>query len=710
MLIHTFGLANRLYSLEEHNPHHFLGLHPYQDKKIIRLFRPDANEVFIEINGEAIPMDKIDDLGLFEKVVSNSLTYKDYKVWHVNGDKGCDPYAFLPTVGQMDQYLFAKGVHYQLYDALGGRLCEHQGVKGAKFSVWAPGAKGVSLVADFNHWNGRANPMRSLGFSGIWEIFIPGAKEGLCYKFEIKTQEGNILLKTDPFGAFSEVRPLNASRLADLHYGWNDHDWIERRAQQGYNIPMNIYEVHLGSWKKKGEHFLTYRELAHELADYCKEMGFTHVELMPIAEHPLDESWGYQTTGFFAPTSRFGEPKDFKYFVDHLHTHGIGVFVDWVGGHFPDDAHGLSRFDGTAIYEHEDPRQGWHPHWHTHIFNYGRHEVSNFLIANALYWFDHYHIDGLRVDAVASMLYLDYGRNDGEWIPNQYGGKENIEAIEFLRHLNSIVHQRFKGVKMIAEESTAFGGVTQPVESLGLGFDYKWNMGWMNDTLRYISKDCIYRQHHQNELTFSLLYAFSEKFILVLSHDEVVHGKKSIMGRMQGDMWQQFANARTLYGYLMCHPGKKLLFMGNEIGMWNEWNCKHQIEWFLTQFPNHDSLKRTVKDLNHLYLNHPALWEDDFSYNGFEWVDFSDRGNSVLSYLRKGKGETLLCIHNFSPNYYSDYKIPLKGVKKIQELLNTDALIYSGTGKVNEYIDIKPELIQIQLAPLSTMIFKVDRN
>jgi 1,4-alpha-glucan branching enzyme len=599
---------------------------------------------------------------------------------------------------------------------MGGRLTTLDGVEGAKFSVWAPNAKRVSLIADFNYWNGRVNPMRMMGYSGVWELFVPGLKEGDKYKFEIYTQQGETRIKSDPYALSSEMRPLTASVLANMNrFQWEDQEWIkEREAKKLGSHPINVYEVHLGSWKRFKEwDFGNYREIAHALASYCREMGYTHIELMPIQEHPLDESWGYQVSGFYAPTSRYGTPEDFQYFVNHFHKNHIGVILDWVPGHFPTDDFSLGRFDGSCLYEHADPRQGYHPHWHTHIFNFGRHEVSNFLIANALYWFESMHIDGLRVDAVASMLYLDYGRESGEWIPNVYGGKENTQAIEFLKHLNSVVHEKCPGVLMIAEESTSFTGVTHPLKQGGLGFDLKWNMGWMNDTLRFFSKDCIYRHYHHHDLTFGLIYAFSEQFILVLSHDEVVHGKNNLISKMPGDLWQKFANLRLLLSYMICQPGKKLLFMGAEIGQWNEWNCKQEIEWFLLTFPTHQGIQNMVKEINHFYLSHPALWERDFHWDTFQWIDFSDTQNNVISYLRKGAHQQLLCVHHFTPSYHSDYIIPLAGLTFVQEVFNSDAEKFGGSGKLN----LQPEIIRdssgeslglrIAIAPLATMIFKV---
>lgn len=702
-----------------HDPHALLGIHPIEgfpnSGKVIRLWRPGAPTILLEVFGEIVHAHRVGNTALFEYEVSDSTKPTDYRVYHQNGLLAHDPYAFLPTFGEVDQHLFANGVHYKLYQHMGGRLSKHQGVLGAKFTVWAPNAKAVALVGDFNHWDGRVNPMRSLGFSGVWELFVPGLEEGMKYKFEITTASGTIKLKADPYALSSQLRPATASVLSRTdHFAWHDQTWMDQRRNEAHKPkPLNIYEVHLGSWRRHGNEFLNYRELAHALTDYCLEMGYTHIELMPIQEHPLDESWGYQVSGFYAVTSRFGTPEDFQYFVDHLHQHHIGVFLDWVPGHFPTDDFSIGRFDGTALYEHEDPRQGWHPHWGTNIFNFSRHEVVNFLIANALYWLDVMHIDGLRVDAVASMLYLDYGREAGQWIPNRYGGKENLEAIEFFKHLNSVVRQHAPGALVMAEESTSFTGVTHPLEQGGLGFDLKWNMGWMNDTLRYISKDMFYRHYHHHDLTFGLLYAFSEKFALVLSHDEVVHGKGSLLSKMPGDVWQKFANLRLLLSYMMCQPGKKLLFMGGEIGQWNEWNCKRELEWDLLRYPVHNGIKNMVKDLNHFYKENPALWEKDFDYTSFQWVDFSDTVNSVISYLRKGHRDQLLCVHNFTPTYHADYIVRLEGVSRADEVFNSDAEWYGGSGKKNGQPEIlrshegHPWGIKISVAPLATMIFKI---
>lgn len=713
---HAQKESMRLAEGEHHDPHAILGLHSdTHGQKVIRLLRPDASNVFLEWGGKTMQANRINDFGLFEFHVPAHTQPQDYRIYHSNGLLAHDPYACWPTVGDLDLYLFGQGTHYELYKILGGRLTTHQGIKGVKFAVWAPAAKRVSVVGDFNHWDGRTNPMRSLGNSGIWELFIPGLKEGERYKFEIKTQSNEIKIKTDPYAFFSELRPANASIVAEVdRFNWQDQVWMGERASHKNNpAPLSIYEVHLGSWKRKDGQFLNYRELAKELSTYCHEMGFTHVELLPIQEHPLDESWGYQVTGFYAPTSRHGTPEDFQWFVNYLHLNHIGVIIDWVPGHFPTDEFALGRFDGTALYEHEDPRQGFHPHWNTFIFNFGRNEVSNFLIANALFWIEKMHVDGLRVDAVASMLYLNYGREDGQWIPNRYGTQENLEAIEFLKHLNSVIHQRNPGVLTIAEESTSFAKVSHPVEDGGLGFDLKWNMGWMNDTLRYFSKDMLYRHYHHQDLTFGLLYAFSERFVLVFSHDEVVHGKKSLLSKMPGDTWQQFANMRTLYSYMICQPGKKLLFMGCEIGQWNEWSTKRSVEWDLLQFIPHQELQRMIKELNHLYLSHPSLWERDFNFSGFEWVDFSDNQNSVISYLRKSERETLLCVHNFTPTYHSEYYLPLRKLASVQEIFNSDASRFGGSNQLNPHPNIVTDEnghavgLKIQMAPLATMIFQI---
>ncbi|MCH9628033.1 MAG: 1,4-alpha-glucan branching enzyme GlgB [Chlamydiales bacterium] len=702
----------RLLSGDHCDPHHFLGLH----SQVIRLYRPGAPELFLEVQGKIIPATKVHEAGVFECALPIELTYFDYRVYHQNGLLANDPYAFSPVWGEMDSHLFNQGTHYQLYKVMGAHVMKHEEVMGVCFTVWAPNAKRVSVVGDFNFWDGRVNPMRSIGPSGVWELFVPGLEYGERYKFEIKTQQGEIVVKADPYANRAELRPMTASVVADLDaHQWNDEKWLEkRRFVSDDPQPLNIYEVHLGSWKLEHGHFYTFRQLAVQLSEYCKEMGYTHVELMPIQEHPLDESWGYQVTGFYAVTSRFGTPEDFQFFVDHLHQNAIGVILDWVPGHFPTDRHALAHFDGTCLYEHEDPRQGYHPHWNTLIFNYGRNEVSNFLIANALFWLDQMHIDGLRVDAVASMLYLDYGREQGGWIPNEHGGKENLEAIEFIKHLNAVIHEQFSGVLTIAEESTSFPGVTRSLDWDGLGFDYKWNMGWMNDTLRYFHRDLVFRRYHQKDLTFGLLYAFSERFALVLSHDEVVHGKQSLLSKMPGDYGQKFANLRLLLSFMICQPGKKMLFMGGEIGQFSEWWVKEEIHWHLLQYPSHSGIQQMTKEINHFYLNNRPLWEHDFDFAGFEWVDFSDADNCVISYKRKGGADyELFCIHNFTSTYHPHYFIPLPNVQSIKEVFNTDAERFGGSGKHNRDLELVRDQqgrvtgAHLQLPPLATTIFEL---
>ena len=703
--------TERLRSFAENDPHAFLGIHDQRhQQRVVRLWRPGAETLNLRVRGELVEAAKVHSDGLFEHRMSSLCSYGDYQVIHADGSLDYDPYAFVPSVSEMDLHLFAEGKHYELYRMLGAHPCTHQGVAGTRFAVWAPSARSVSLAADFNHWDTRVNPMRNMGHSGVWELFVPGLDEGQNYKFAIHTATGETILKADPYAFQAELRPKTASVVARFDdFGWEDEAWVKRRERnKGQPQPMNIYELHLGSWKQKDGQFLNYREIARELVSYCEEMGFTHVELLPIAEHPLDESWGYQVTGFFSATSRYGSLRDFQAFVNTLHTHGIGVIMDWVPAHFPTDDFALARFDGTALYEHADPREGYHPHWNTYIFNYGRNEVANFLIANALFWLREMHIDGLRVDAVASMLYRDYGREHGEWIPNRHGGRENLEAIEFLKHLNCVTHQRHPGTLVIAEESTAFPAITRPVHYGGLGFDLKWNMGWMNDTLRYFERDPIHRKYHHNDLTFGLLYAFSENFALVLSHDEVVHGKRSLLSKMPGDMWQQFANLRLLYSYLCCQPGKNLLFMGGEIAQWVEWNCKKELEWFLLDYQTHKGIQNFVKAMNHLVLDRSALWERDFDGSGFEWVDHGDSQNSVISYRRKSASGELLCVHNFTPSTHQDYLLPLKGLTGVEQVLNSDDSQFGGSGMWSGKPQITPEGLRLSLAPLATMIYAID--
>ncbi len=613
-----------------------------------------------------------------------------------------------------DLYLFREGSHYRAWEKMGAHPTTLDGVEGTHFAVWAPNAEYVSVVGDFNGWDEKLNPLRCLGDSGIWEGFIPGVTEGMLYKYFIRSRYNDYkVLKNDPYAFYNEIPPKTASIVWNLDYNWHDDDWMNNRLKfNNYEAPMSIYEVHLGSWKKN----LNYRQIADELAKYVKEMGFTHVEFLPPMEHPFNGSWGYQVTGYFAPTSRYGTPQDFMYLIDTLHQHNIGVIVDWVPAHFPRDEHGLGFFDGTHLYEHADPRKGVHPDWNTFIFNYGRNEVRNFLISSASFWLEVYHIDGLRVDAVASMLYLDYSRKEGEWIPNQYGGKENLEAIDFIKRLNEYLYGRYQGIMTIAEESTAWPMVSRPTYLGGLGFGFKWNMGWMHDTLLYFSKDPIYRKYHHNNLTFSLLYAFHENFILPFSHDEVVHGKGSLISKMPGDYWQKFANLRALYGYMYGHPGKKLLFMGSELAQWNEWNHDGELDWLLLQFPSHQGVQKWIKDLNELLKKEPALYELDSSHEGFRWVDCHDSDNSTLSFLRFGKDkrEMILCVCNFTPVPRENFVVGVPEGGFWKELLNSDSEFYGGSGMGNKGGLLAettpshgyPYSLKIVLPPLSTSFFK----
>jgi len=622
-----------------------------------------------------------------------------------------------------DMHLFNEGSHHKIYNKLGAHPITINGRKGTHFAVWAPSAAGVSLVCNYNHWDGRRHPMKPLGSSGIWAVFVPDIQPGELYKYEIRTQAGNIILKADPYAFYSELRPGTASVVYDLdNYEWHDDEWISRRdSGTTFDKPISIYEVHLGSWARSaGNNFLTYREFAERLVSYAVEMGYTHIELLPVSEHPLDDSWGYQVTGYYSVTSRYGRPEDFMYFVDQCHKNGIGVIIDWVPAHFPKDGHGLARFDGTALYEHLDPRQGEHPEWGTLIFNYRRNEVRSFLISNAVFWLEKYHIDGIRVDAVASMLYLDYGKKDGEWIPNEYGGRENLGAVEFLKQLNSTVYQYFPGIMMIAEESTSWPMVTKPPYTGGLGFTYKWNMGWMNDYLRYVSMDPIYRKYHHNLITFSIMYAMSENFVLVLSHDEVVYGKRSMISKMPGDYWQKFAGLRVTYGFMYGHPGKKLMFMGNEFGQFNEWNFRQSLDWHLLDYEMHRKLKDYVRDLNRLYQEEKAMHKVDFSYDGFEWIECNDCDHSIVSFLRKGSDskDILVFVCNFTPVVYSNYRIGVPFKTYYREILNSDSEIYGGSNAGNmggvcakeEGYGRMPYSLEICVPPLATVVFKPDFN
>jgi 1,4-alpha-glucan branching enzyme len=712
------------------SPHQLLGLHPLGNGSglVARALLPNAARVEVhpvhEPDKPVIKLKRIPKTDLFEgtttqaeRVYAYDLVVTDH-TGHIRRSR--DPYSFLPTLGEGDLYLFGKGDERRIYDKLGSQLRTIDGVAGTSFAVWAPNAQRISVVGNFNNWDGRFHQMRSLGPSGVWEIFIPGVGEGALYKYEIRDLHGHILLKTDPYGFFFETPPKNAAIVWDTRkFTWTDEAWLNRRRQRDVlRSPLSIYEVHLGSWQKKsmGES-LSYRELAGPLVKYVKEMGFTHVEFLPVAEHAFYPSWGYQVTGFYAPTSRYGTPEDFQYLVNALHEAGIGVLIDWVPAHFPRDDWALARFDGTALYEHEDPRKGAHQDWGTLIFNYGRHEVSNFLTANAQFWCERFHIDGLRVDAVASMLYLDYSRKEGEWIPNQYGGRENLEAINFLRAFNHITHTEFPGVMTIAEESTAWPLVTRPPYLGGLGFSFKWNMGWMHDTLNYFSRDPIHRRYHQNDLTFAMLYHHHENFILPLSHDEVVHGKGSLLGRMPGDDWRRFANLRTLLGYQWFFPGKMLLFMGSEFGQSDEWNANGALDWWLLDAgPYHRGTQRFVKDLNRFYLAEPGLWQADYDHGGFYWLDCSDNENSVLSFVRQDpQGEhPLAVILNLTPVPRYHYHLGLPRPGKWREAVNSDASIYGGSnvGNLGGVLarDYKwhnqPYSAELTLPPLSIVVFK----
>jgi 1,4-alpha-glucan branching enzyme len=670
---------------ELRDPHALLGAHPDGEGTVVRAWRPEAQSVSVVVGGEiAAKLESIDVPGLFEGYTDERIDTYELEVAYPDGStfRLHDPYAFLPTLGDLDLHLVGEGRHLRLHDKLGAHIRTERDVPGTSFAVWAPNARSVRVVGEFNNWDGRLHPMRSMGQSGIWELFIPDVGGGALYKFEVLGADGNIMLKTDPFGFQTEIPPANACVVHEPAHGWNDREWMSRREDADHLArPMSIYEVHLGSWRRTPEGgTLFYRDAARQLADYCRELGFTHVEFLPVAEHPFAGSWGYQVSNYFAPTSRFGDPDEFRLLVDTLHGEGIGVIVDWVPAHFPKDEWALARFDGTALFEHLDPRKGEHPDWGTYIFNFGRNEVRNFLISNALYWIEEFHIDGLRVDAVASMLYLDYSREEGQWLPNPFGGRENIEAIEFLKELNTVIHAEHPGILMIAEESTSWPGVSRPVDAGGLGFGMKWNMGWMHDTLDYFEKDPIYRKYHHNQLTFSLWYAFSENFVLPFSHDEVVHGKGSLIGKMPGDRWQALANLRALYAYMWAHPGKKLIFMGDEFAQSREWNHDTSLDWHLLDYDEHQGIQRFVADLNKIYRGVPALWEGDFSPDGFRWIEPSDADSNVLAFVRMSRdgNDRLVCVCNFSPTPRQGYRIGLPDSGTYEEILNSDAELYGG--------------------------------
>lgn len=713
-------------------PFQILGKHPHTDtdhEVLIRAMQPGyAKLTVITDQGQRVELERIRVEGLFEGVIAGQLDTLRYHFEGVTHEGEIsifhDPYAFRESIfSEIDWYLLREGRHLSLYDKLGAHPRELDGVRGVNFAVWAPNARAVSVIGDFNRWDERIHAMNRHGDTGVWELFIPEVQPGAIYRYDIRSYFNNYRVKkSDPYGFYGERRPNNASIVADLsQYSWEDSHWLaEHQEQASLDQPMSIYEVHLGSWmRKSANEWLTYRDLAHELVNYVKKMGYTHIELMPITEHPLDASWGYQVTGFFAVTSRYGTPQDFMYFVDQCHQNGIGVILDWVPAHFPRDAHGLAYFDGTHLYEHADPRQGAHPDWGTYIFNYGRNEVRSFLLSNALFWLKVYHIDGLRVDAVSSMLYLDFSRRAGEWIPNKYGGNENLEAIQFLKDFNTIVHSECPQAFTIAEESTAWAMVSRPTYIGGLGFTYKWNMGWMHDTLKYIQTDPLYRRYNHNLITFSLFYAFSENFTLSLSHDEVVHGKGALINKAAGDWWQKFATMRLLFGFQYTHPGKKLNFMGQEIGQWQEWSETRSLDWHLLDHEPHQRLQRWVRDLNHLYKSEPALYEHDFDPRGFRWIEANDADQSIFSYLRFADDPQnfLVILCNFTPIPRHHYRIGVPELTTYDELLNSDSQIYGGSNLGNKgsiQADPTPwhhwlQSLSLTIPPLSILILKPNR-
>jgi 1,4-alpha-glucan branching enzyme len=722
--------VDRFVAGEHSDPFRLLGPHRVGDGLEIRVFRPDARRIDIVLDQhpeEPIAAQKIQQDGFFCATVRNATRHLPYHIrvtaWDGSHYLTRDPYQFGPIMGEVDLHLFAEGQHWNIYDKFGAHLRTIGDATGVYFAVWAPNAQRVSVVGDFNGWDGRVNPMRRLIGSGVWELFLPGIKQGAHYKFEMRAQTGALLLKSDPFAFFNQHGKSTASLVYDLErYHWNDGGWMEsRRTRNWPGSPISIYEVHLGSWRRKaeeGNRHLSYLELTETLLPYVLEMGYTHIELLPVAEHPFEGSWGYQVTNYYAPTSRFGTPDEFRHFIDKCHQVGIGVILDWVPAHFPKDAHALAEFDGTHLYEHMDPRQGEQQDWGTLIFNFGRNEVRNFLIGNALFWLDKYHIDGLRVDAVASMLYLDYSRKPGQWIPNVFGGRENLDAIYFLKRFNEVCYEHFPGIMTIAEESTAWPGVSRPTYLGGLGFGFKWNMGWMHDFLQYMSLDPIFRRFHHGNITFSLLYAFQENFVLVLSHDEVVYGKRSLLSKMPGDEWQKFANLRMFLAWMYGHPGKKLLFMGSEFGQLNEWNHDTSLDWQLVSLPPHDGLRRLVQHLNYIYKSEPALWQLDDSYEGFDWIDLHDADNSVVSFLRKSReGDVVAFVVNATPMVRYDYRLGVPESGFYREFINTDAETYGGSNVGNfggiQTQDIpwmgREHSILIHLPPLATLAFKLQK-
>ncbi len=701
------------------DPFSVLGVHQAGGSRIVRTLQPHAARVeIIDSEGTALAeMERVHPDGLFAALMPPRLRHYRLRLTTTVGDTVDieDPYRFPTTLGDLDLYLFGEGSDTQIYAKLGAQVRTVHGVNGTRFAVWAPNAARVSVIGDFNDWDGRRHAMRLHPANGLWEIFVPGVGSGEKYKFELLDRNGHLLpLKNDPFGHYHEPPPGNASIVFASRYQWSDYEWMQRRSTgPALDRPISIYEVHLGSWRRRpedGDRYLSYRELADELVAYVQDMGFTHIELLPVSEHPFDGSWGYQPIGMYAPTHRFGNPDDFRYFVDRCHAAGIGIILDWVPAHFPRDEHGLRRFDGTALYEHADPRKGEHADWGTLIFNFGRREVINYLIGSALYWIDEFHVDALRVDAVASMLYLDYSRKDGEWVPNEFGGNENLEAVAFLKRLNTELHAH--GATSYAEESTAWPGVSRPVDQGGLGFTFKWNMGWMNDTLSYMSEDPVHRKHHHDKMTFGLVYAFNENFVLPLSHDEVVHGKRSLLGRMPGDEWQRLANLRAYLAGMYAHPGKKLLFMGSELAPYDEWNHDRSLDWHLLQHAPHRGVQALVRELNALYRGTPALYEIDFTAAGFEWISWDDRDNSVFSWLRRDtSGDFVICVSNMTPVVRHDFRIGVPAGGRYRELLSTDDGRFGGSDVLNGDVEAtRPGMhgrdfsISLTLPPLATII------
>ncbi len=680
---------DRLVGGAHHNPHDILGAHSTGDgRTVVRTLRPEASAVSLRVGEKSTPLERIHDGGIFAVVVPGDPT--DYRLEVTYGDPDQswtvdDPYRWLPTLGEVDLHLIGEGRHEELWQVLGAHVRTYDTlagpVTGTSFAVWAPNARGVQVIGDFDYWSGRAQPMRVLGSSGVWELFVPNVGDGTKYKFRILGADSQWREKADPMAFYSETAPATASVVFTSQFEWTDGDWMQRRAETAWDkAPISIYEVHLGSWRAG----LSYRQMATELVEYLTQTGFTHVEFLPVAEHPYAPSWGYQVTGFYAATSRFGTPDDLRFLIDALHRAGIGVIVDWVPGHFPKDAFALGRFDGTALYEHADPRRGEQLDWGTYVFDFGRREVRNFLVANAVFWLQEFHVDGLRVDAVASMLYLDYSRKEGEWLPNKYGGRENLEAVSFLQEMNATAYRRVPGAITIAEESTSWPGVTRPTHLGGLGFGFKWNMGWMNDSLRYVEHEPIYRQYHHNEMTFSMVYAYSENYILPVSHDEVVYGKGSVVGKMPGDRWQQLANVRTFFAFMWGHPGKQLLFMGSEFAQSSEWSDSQSLEWWLLDFAEHRGVQQLVTDLNRVYRDNPALYTQDTSPAGFSWIDANDSTGNIFSFLRFGSdGSVVAVVSNFSPMPQLEYRIGLPRPGRWEEILNTDADVYGGSGVGN---------------------------